>query len=250
MSMFLFRFSFPFLSRNANGDCALHIAASRGDTDIMRILADNSCDVNAIGSNKESALIKVARTGIDVAVEQVMVMQGVDVNIKDAHGSTFLHYLLHPLAHSSIHSLRSTFKSTLDRIEFCLSQGWLRAESLNSRDRDLGATPLHYLAMMTSSDDGELMFEDDDDSRRKSESDAQRKADGIRAYYDKICRIAERMTKIDGVDANLVMVRGSRLSNHNPDFQSVYERYSNMRAHEIAEKNGHKEMVAAFLRKV
>jgi ankyrin repeat protein len=78
-----------------SGITALHIAAMKGNTDIVKMLLDKGANPNAAvtsGAEKGSTPLMAAVAGGYVEIVKLLVAKGADVNAKDDHGLTALDY--------------------------------------------------------------------------------------------------------------------------------------------------------------
>jgi ankyrin repeat protein len=78
--------------RNHDGDTALHIAATNGNTDAVEVLVTNvRVDCNARDSHGNTALHIAAAHGYADMVKKLLANSRVDCNVRNEHGDTALH---------------------------------------------------------------------------------------------------------------------------------------------------------------
>lgn len=80
------------VNARVRGVAPLYHASRRGWGNIMELLLERGADIDA-KSHGETALLKVSKKGInDVALVQILLDYGADVNIQDSKGNTALYY--------------------------------------------------------------------------------------------------------------------------------------------------------------
>lgn len=124
-------------SDNANqvfesGQTALHYAASRGQTGLLKLLVSMGANVNAIDLPGNTPLHRAVENG-DLAAAGILLDQGGDVNAKDFNSNTTLHLAL-------------TSRMALETATFLLGRG-----ALPNLKNNFGNTPLHMVVSLNLS---------------------------------------------------------------------------------------------------
>ncbi|KAL5258380.1 hypothetical protein ACHWQZ_G009025 [Mnemiopsis leidyi] len=145
--------------QDSEGQTALHLAAGRGDLQVIKYLWEKGADVNIQDSRGEAALHRAADRG-HLQVIKYLWEKGADVNIQDSEGMTALHravnsghlqvfkYLLEKGADVNIQNSegktalhRAVFRRDLQVIDFLLE----KEADVNIQDSE-GKTALHMAA--------------------------------------------------------------------------------------------------------
>lgn len=80
-------------ARNDNGWTALHLAASHGHTEVVRMILDaQGVSVNAAANDGATALQVAALNGHKGVVKELLGTEGIDLALEDNSGHTALHY--------------------------------------------------------------------------------------------------------------------------------------------------------------
>lgn len=112
-----------------SGQSALHYAASRGQTGLLRLLVAQGANVNAVDQPGNTPLHRAVENG-DLEASALLLDQGADINAKDFNGNTTLHLAL-------------TSRSALETVSFLLGKG-----ALPNAKNSFGNTPLHMVVSL------------------------------------------------------------------------------------------------------
>jgi len=115
-----------------SGQTALHYAASRGQTGLLRLLVGLGANVNAIDQPGNTPLHRAVENS-DIEAATYLLDQGADVNAKDFNSNTTLHLAL-------------TSRSALEMATFLLGRG-----ALPNLKNNFGNTPLHMVVSLNLS---------------------------------------------------------------------------------------------------
>lgn len=109
-----------------SGQTALHYAASRGQTGLLRLLVAQGANINAVDQPGNTPLHRAVENG-DLEAAGLLLDQGADVNAKDFSNNTSLHLAL-------------TSRNALETVTFLLARG-----ALPNLKNTFGNTPLHLV---------------------------------------------------------------------------------------------------------
>jgi len=109
-----------------SGQTALHYAASRGQTGLLRLLVSLGANINAVDQPGNTPLHRAVENG-DLEAAGFLLDQGADVNAKDFSNNTTLH-------------LGLTARNALDTVNFLLARG-----AQPNLKNTSGNTPLHLV---------------------------------------------------------------------------------------------------------
>lgn len=117
-----------------SGQSALHYAASRGHTGLLRLLVGLGANVNAIDLPGNTPLHRAVENG-DLDAAGLLLDQGADVNARDFNSNTTLHLAL-------------TSRTALETAQFLLARG-----AQPNLKNNFGNTPLHMVVGFNLSPD-------------------------------------------------------------------------------------------------